>query len=113
MRGVLVGQRVITLVDTNATHNFIDARLVEKRGIQTEEFGGIRLRVVDGYVLNYDRKITELPLKVNNYAFKIYFYVVPMGDIDIVLGMSWLHDIGEFTINLKEMEMRFKVNEKT
>ena len=27
--------------------------------------------------------------------------------------MSWLHDIGEFTLNFKEMEMRFKVNGKT
>ena len=51
------------------------------------------MRVVDGYVLNYDRKITRLPLEVN-YAFKKDFYVVPMGDIDIVLGMSWLHDSG-------------------
>ena len=113
MRGVLVGQRVITLVDTSATHNFIDIGLVEKHGIQIEEFGGIRVRLVDGYVLNCDHKITELPLEVNNYAFKEYFYVVPMGDTYIVLGMSWLHDIGEFTLNLKEMEMRFKVNGKT
>ena len=113
MRGVLDGQGVITLVDTGATHNFIDARLVEKRGIQIEEFGRIRVRVADGYVFNCDRKITGLPLEVNNYAFKVDLYVVHMGDTNIVLGMSWLHDIDEFTLNLKEMEMRFKVNGKT
>ena len=113
MRGVLAGQLVITLVDIGATHNFIDARLVERRDIQTEEFGGIRVRVVDGYVLNCDCKITGLPLDINNYPFNKYFYVVPIGDTDIVLGMSWLHDIGEFTLNLKEMEIRFKVNGKT
>ena len=33
MRGVLAGQRVITLLDTGATHNFIDSRLIERRGI--------------------------------------------------------------------------------
>ena len=71
------------------------------------------MRVVDGYVLNYDRNIPRIPLEVNNYAIKGDFYVVPMGDTNIVLGMSWLHDIGEFTLNLKEMEMRFKVNGKT
>ena len=101
------------MVDIGTTHNFIDTRLVERCGIQIEEFGGIRVRVVDGYVLNCDHKITGLPLEVNNYAFKAYFYVVPMGDRNVVLGMSWLHDIGEFTLNLKEMEMRFKVNAKT
>ena len=86
---------------------------MERHDIQIEEFGGIRVRVADGYVLNCDHKITRLPLEINNYAFRADFYVVPMGDIDIVLGLSWLHDIGEFTLNLKEMEMRFKVNGKT
>ena len=71
------------------------------------------MSIVDGYILNCDHKITRLPLEVNNYSFKTYFYVVPMGDIDIVLGISWLHDIGEFTLNLKEMEMSLKVNGKT
>lgn len=41
MRGVLAGQKIITLLDTGATHNFIDARLVERYGIYTKEFEGI------------------------------------------------------------------------
>ena len=75
------------MVDTSATHNFIDARLVERCGIQTKDFGGIRVRVADGYVLNCDHKNTGIPLEVNNYVFKVDFYGVPMGDIDIVLGI--------------------------
>ena len=41
MRGVLAGQNIITLLDTSATHNFIDTRLVERHGIHIEEFDGI------------------------------------------------------------------------
>ena len=74
---------------------------MERHRIQKKKFGAIRVRVGDGYVLNYDHNIIGLPLEVNNYAFKADFYVVPMRDTDIVLGMSWLHDIGEFTFNLK------------
>ena len=40
------------------------------------------MRVVDGYVLNFDCKIIRLPLEVNNYAFKANFYVVSMRDTD-------------------------------
>ena len=75
------------MVDTNDTHNFIDARLVERHNIQIEDFGRSRVRVANDYVLNCDHKITRLPLVVNNYAFKIDFYVVPMGETDIVLRM--------------------------
>lgn len=51
LRGLLAGQKVITLLDTGVMHNFIDARLVERRGIQTNEFEGIRVKVADGYPL--------------------------------------------------------------
>ena len=39
--GILAGQRVITLVDTGAKHNFIDARFIEHHGIMTEDFEGL------------------------------------------------------------------------
>ena len=40
VRGTVRGQRVSVLVDSGATHNFIDAQMVERRGIQTESFDG-------------------------------------------------------------------------
>ena len=109
----LLGQKVITLLDTGATHNFIDARLVERRGIHTENFEGIRVKVADGYTLKCDRMIRNLPMRLNNFEFKADFYVVNMGDTDMVLGMTWLHDIGIFTLNLREMEMKFEMDGKT
>ena len=38
--GTVQGQRVSVLVDSGAMHNFIDAHLVQRRGIQTESFDG-------------------------------------------------------------------------
>lgn len=40
---------MIVLVDSRATHNFIDLALVEKRGIQIEDFEGFNVMVVDGF----------------------------------------------------------------
>ena len=57
--------------------------------------------------------ISKLPMRLNNYEFKADFYVVNMGDTNMVLGMTWLHDIGIFTLNLREMEMRFEMDGKT
>lgn len=45
MRGVLAGQQVITLLEIGATHNFIDSRLIERRGIHIEQFERLRVRV--------------------------------------------------------------------
>ena len=113
MRGVLASQKIITLLDTGATHNFIDTRLVERHGIQTEKFEGIRVKVADGFTLRCDKMISKFPMGLNNYEFKADFYVVNMGDTNMVLGMTWLLDIGIFTLNLREMEMRFEMDGKT
>ena len=38
--GVVLGERASFLVDGGATHNFIDANMVEKRKLPTETFDG-------------------------------------------------------------------------
>jgi hypothetical protein len=48
LRGLIQGKRVTTLVDGGETHNFIDATLVARRGLQTKEFEGFMVTVVDG-----------------------------------------------------------------
>ena len=75
--------------------------------LQTTKFEGIRVKVADGFTLRCDKIISKLPMHLNNYEFKAYFYVVNKGDTYMVLGMTWLHDIGIFTLNLRVMEMRF------
>ena len=113
LRGVLAKQKVITLLDISATHNFIDARFVERRGLITEEFEGLRVKVADGYTLRCDRMVQDLPLHLNNYEFKVDYHVVNMGDMDIVLGMQWLHSLKEVTLRLEDMEIQFEVDGRT
>ena len=57
LRGTLKGERVTSLVDTGATHNFIDQKSVERRGLQYEEFGGFGGKVADGAVLGCAKRI--------------------------------------------------------
>lgn len=46
IRGTVQRQRVSMLVDSGATHNFIDAQMVERRGIHTETFEGFSVLVL-------------------------------------------------------------------
>ena len=48
VRGTIQGQKVISLIDTGATNNFIDAQLVAKRGLQTKEHFRFRVMVSNG-----------------------------------------------------------------
>ena len=39
------------MIDGGATHNFIDFALVARRALQTEEFEGFDVDVVDGHMV--------------------------------------------------------------
>ena len=56
--------------------------------------------------------VRNFPLCLNNYEFKVNYHVINMGDLDIVLGMTWLHSLEEVTFRLKEMEIKFEVDGK-
>ena len=43
IHGLIAGQCIVVLFDTGATHNFIEARLVTRRGMQTEDFEGLQV----------------------------------------------------------------------
>ena len=58
MKGVLNGQRVVCLVDSGATYNFIDEGLVRRRVLHVEDFLGINVTVVGGFSMSCTRKVS-------------------------------------------------------
>ena len=70
-----------------ATYNFIDAALVAKRGLQTKEFEGFTVAVVDGYTMTCLDRVPDLEIKLGNYPMTDTFYVVDLSDTDAMLGV--------------------------
>jgi hypothetical protein len=88
-----------TLVDDGETHNFIDASLVARRGLHTEEFEGLTVVMEDGYTKTCLDMIPNLEVKIGNYTMTYTFYVVDLSDTDAVLGVKWLYSLGEIGFN--------------
>lgn len=107
IRGTVNGQHCIAMLDTGATHNFINEGFVASCRLQTEDFTGFRVRFSNGYNLTCTRWICNLIVLFNDYELQAEFN---MDEMNIVLGMKWLQDIGEFNLNVPKMEMKFKMN---
>ena len=60
VRGTVRGQGVSVLVDSGATHNFIDAQMLERRGIQTESFDGFSVLVPRDQTMTCAHYVLEL-----------------------------------------------------
>jgi hypothetical protein len=88
-----------TLVDGGATHNFIDASLVARRGLHTEEFERFTVAVENGYTMTCLDMVPGLEVKLGNYTLMDTFYVVDLSDTDAVLGVQWLYSLGEIGFN--------------
>jgi hypothetical protein len=96
------------LVDGGATHNFIDASLVARRGLRTKEFEGFHVAVADGYTITCLDMIPNLEVKLGKYTLTDTFYVVDLSDIDVMLGVQWLYSLGEIGLNYQMLTMSFK-----
>jgi len=102
---IVQGQRVTTLVDGGATHNFIDVVLVTRRRIPMEDFEGFNVVLADGYNMMCTQRIKGLEVSLGNYTLTDYFYVIDLEDIHVVIGVHWLYSLGYIHMNYKDMRM--------
>jgi predicted aspartyl protease len=107
VRGIVQGQRVTTLIDGGATHNFIDVALVTRRQIPVEDFEGFNVVVEDGYNMACTQRIRGLEVTLGNYTLTDEFYVIDLADTHVVLGVQWLYSLGDIHMNYQDMRMEF------
>eukprot|EP00253_Pinus_taeda_P001460 PITA_01460 len=110
--GTVRGQRVLVLVDNGATHNFIDAQMVEWRGIPSESFDGFSVLVPGDQTMVCACYVPELSVTMGTYTLTDHFFVVNIPDTNIVLGVQWLITLGKVTTDWKALEMEWD-DEKT
>ena len=110
--GTVRGQRISVLVDSGATHNFIDAQMVERRGIPTESFDGFSVLVPGDQTMVWAHYVPELSVTMGTYALTDHFFMVNIPDTNIALGVQWLITLGKVTIDWKALEMEWD-DEKT
>lgn len=87
VRGAIQGQHVSVLVDSGATHNFIDAQLVQRRGIPTENFDGFSVLVLGARTMQCMRYIPALAVTMGTYTMTDHFFVADIPDTNVLLGM--------------------------
>jgi hypothetical protein len=46
---------------------------------------------------------------MEEYSLEILIYGIPIGGVDVVLGIQWLRTLGTISTNYKELFMRFEL----
>ena len=95
------------LVDSGATHNFIDAQLVRRRGLTTAEFEGFSILVPNDRTIQCTRYVPSLTVVMGNYSKTNDFFVVDVPNTNVVMGVQWLYSLGRVKTDWRKPEMDF------
>lgn len=84
---VLSKQKMIVLIDSGATHNFINTGLVMKSALKAKEFEGFNVTIVDGSIIPSNRVIKQINIALRDHKVCYDFYVIGLRDIDMILSI--------------------------
>ena len=63
--------------------------------------------VSNGRTTNFSQKCHNIKLTMGEYVLNIPMLFIPMGGVDVVLGVKWLQSLGTVAFNFQEILLNF------
>lgn len=63
--------------------------------------------IADGEIINSSRKFHKITFTMGEYVLNSPMVAIPMGGVDVVLGVQWLQSLGTMDFNFQELFMNF------
>eukprot|EP00253_Pinus_taeda_P030836 PITA_30836 len=108
LKGYIKNQSVIVMVDSGSTHNFVDANVAKRLNIFAYTVTDLKVMVADGKQIDGVGKCHKIKLQLSDYAIESSFYTVPLGGVDVALGVQWLRTLGTYSANHIKQFIKFK-----
>jgi hypothetical protein len=105
--GYIKHQKVIILVDSGSTHNFIHHRIAQETHCYIHAFNNFQIMIANGGSMKCGGRCENVCLQIGDYHLKSHMFSINMGGRDIVLGADWLRTLGPILMDFKELTMQF------
>jgi hypothetical protein len=103
---------VIVLTDFGSTHNFIHYKLAKALNFFVYPATEFQVMIVDGGTINSSGKWNKINLTMGEYVMNSPMISIPMGGVDVLLGIQWLQSLGIVDFNFQELFMKFSLEGK-
>ena len=94
IEGYIKKKKLIMLIDSCNTHNFIHSKIAKDLDCFIYPAPEFQVMVVDAKSINCVGKCHNINLSMGEYVLKIPMIAIPMGGVDVVLGVQWLQYLG-------------------
>jgi hypothetical protein len=100
-------QKVIILVDSGNTHNFIHRRIAQERHFYIHVVNNFQIMIANGGSIKCEGRCENVCLQIGDYLLKSHMFSIDMGGCDIVMGADWLRTLGPILMDFKSLTMKF------
>ncbi|XP_062173552.1 uncharacterized protein LOC133879017 [Alnus glutinosa] len=104
--------RVVILIDSGSTHNFLDSSLVNKLQLVINKSCIVKVQVANGEVVVSEGKCDCVNVKVQCHNFQFESFVIVLAGCDLVLDIQWLVTLGPILWNFKDLTMEFSLGQQ-
>jgi hypothetical protein len=108
--GIIRFHRVVVLIDSGSTHNFVDSKLAVSLGIHPQLYDGIKVQIANGQEMASPECSREVEVKLQGIVVKKDLFILPLAGCDAVLGIQWLRTLGPILWDFSALTMQFTWN---
>jgi hypothetical protein len=112
IKGYIKNKKVIVLIDSSSTHNFIHYKLSKSLNCFVYIEPKFQVMITDGGTINFSGKCNKINLNMGEYVMNIPMISIPMVGVDVILGIQWLQSLGTMAFNFQEIFMKFSFEGK-
>eukprot|EP00253_Pinus_taeda_P022424 PITA_22424 len=112
IEGQIKKKKVIMLIDSGSTHNFIHYKVAKELNCFLYPAPKCQVMVANGGTINCSGKCHIIKISMGEYVLNNPILSIPMGGVDVVLGLQWLQPLGTIAFNFQELFMKFSMEGK-
>lgn len=107
LHGLVKKQKVLMLVDSGSTSNFIDLALAKSLGLELVPIKTLQVVVADGFTLPVQFMCQKVCWSAQGAKFCTDLLAMPIGGFGIILGIQWMSTLGDICCNFKQLTIKF------
>ena len=113
LQGYIKDCKVVVLVDSGSTRNFIHKRIVEETHCCVPLVSNFQIMIANGGMMPCGGCCENVKLQLGDYHLKTHMFSINMGGCDTVLWEEWLRIMDIVTMDFKELYLSFTQNSQT
>ena len=105
--GYIKHWKVIILVDSGSTHNFIHRCITQETHCYIRVVNNFQIMIANGGSMKCGGCFENVRLQIGDYHIKSHMFSIDMGGCDIVLGVEWIRTLGPILLDFNKLTKEF------